>query len=142
MFLTCCSPEIVKRNRQLVADLVAHDCRDTDRAGLGEPLQAGGDVDPLAEEVVAVDHNIADMHADAEAHRLVASTAGIFRCDSSLRRDRAREGINGAGEIGDNAIAGGVKNPAAVGCDQPVDDERHALSRASVPTSSRDTSRL
>jgi hypothetical protein len=114
--------EIGKRYRQLVADVIAYHRRDADRAGLGERLQASGNVDPVAEQVGAVDHNVADMHADAEAHRLVPSAAGAFGCDSVLRRHRARDGVNRAGEIGDHAVARRVEDPAAVGCDQPVDD--------------------
>ena len=73
--------EIREYDRQLVANLVAHYRRDTDCTGLGECFQPGGDVDPLAEQVSTVDHNVADMDADAEAHRLARDTAVAFQED-------------------------------------------------------------
>ena len=115
--------DIGEHDRQLVADLVAYHCRDADRAGLGEPLQAGGDVDPVAKEVGAVDHNVADVDADAEAHRLARDTAGVLGRDRILHRHRARDRVDRAGEIGDHAVTGSVEDPAAMGCDQPVDDD-------------------
>ena len=34
--------------------------------GLGDPFQAGGDVDAVAEDVVAVGEDVSDIDADAE----------------------------------------------------------------------------
>ena len=115
-------PQIVKGERQLVADLGVRGGRNADRAGLGERLQPGGDVDPVTEQVLAVDHDIADMYADAKLHRLVCRLLCALRGDRRLHRDRTLHGIDRAGEIGDDAVAGGVEDPAAVRRDQSVDD--------------------
>src|SRR5207249_1780750 len=96
------------------------------------------DVHAVAKQVVAVNYNVADMHADAEAHLLAASAAGIIHHDRVLYRHSARDGINRAGEIGDYTVARGVENAAAMSRNQPVDDdptsrsgtaENHPLSR-------------
>ena len=119
--------QIVEGQRQLVADLVVRRGRDADRTGLGEGFQPGGDVDPVAEQVVAVDHDVADMHADAELHRFVGGTPGILCGDRGLHRDRALHGIDRAGEVGDDAVAGGVEDAAPVRRDQLVDDDAARL---------------
>ena len=41
--------EVVERQRQFVANLIANDRRDADRAGLGDAFQPGGDIDPVTE---------------------------------------------------------------------------------------------
>ena len=125
--------EIVERQRQPVADVIADDSRDTDRAGLGEGFQPGRDVDPVAEQVVAVDHDIADMHADAELHRLVGRAAGILGGDRRLHRDGALHGIDRAGEVGDDAVARGVEDTAPVRRDQLIDDDAARLQPGERP---------
>jgi hypothetical protein len=88
---------------------------------------------PVAEKVGTVDHNVADMHADAEAHRLAPGGARLFDRDRVLHRDRAGNSVNRAGEIGDYAVAGGVEDPAAMGCDQPVHDDTTGLEPGERP---------
>ncbi len=114
--------EIVKGQRQFVADVIARRSRDANRARLGQRFQPGGDVDPIAEQIGAVDDNVANMDADAQPHRLVAVAAGIVRGDRGLHRNGALHGIDRAGEISDDAVAGGVEDPAAMRGDQPIDN--------------------
>jgi len=71
--------EIVKGQRQFVADVIARRSRDANRARLGQRFQPGGDVDPIAEQIGAVDDNVANMDADAQPHRLVAVALGDRR---------------------------------------------------------------
>ena len=52
MFFTCCSPRSSNPKSSL-SRLVVHRLRDADPAGLGHRLQSRGDVDPVAENVVA-----------------------------------------------------------------------------------------
>ena len=62
------------------------------------------------------------MHADAELHRLVAGAACILCRYRSLYRDRTLHGIDRAGEVGDDAVAGGVEDAAPMRRDQLVND--------------------
>jgi hypothetical protein len=119
--------QIVEGQRQLVADVIACRGRNADRAGLGEAFQPGRDVDPVTEQVSAVHYDIADMHADAELHQLVGGAARILCGDRGLHRDRALHRIDRAGEIGDDAVAGGVEDAATVRTDQPVNDDAACL---------------
>ena len=49
---------------ELVFDLIVNRLRDTDRAWLGKGLEAGCDIDTIAENVVAVDDHIAEIDTD------------------------------------------------------------------------------
>ena len=51
---------------ELVPDLVVNGVRDANSAGLGERFEPGGDVDAIAEDVVAVDDDIAEIDADPQ----------------------------------------------------------------------------
>jgi hypothetical protein len=77
-------------------------------------FQPRRDVDPIAEQVLAIDHNIADVHANTELHRLVSGVASIFCGYRGRHPDRALHGIDRTGEIGDDAVAGGVEDAAPV----------------------------
>jgi hypothetical protein len=119
--------QIVEAQRQLVADLAVRRGRNANRAGLGKRLQPGRDVDPVAEQIDAIDDDVADMHANAQLHRLVDGIARVLRGDRSLDRDRALHGIDRAAKVGDDAIAGGVEDAAPVRCDQLIDDDAACL---------------
>ena len=62
------------------------------------------------------------MHADAELHRLRVVEVGIIGRNGGLHRDGALHGIDRAGEVGDDAVAGGVEDAAPVRRDQLIDD--------------------
>jgi hypothetical protein len=119
--------QIVEAQRQLVADLAVRRGRNANRAGLGKRLQPGRDVDPVAEQIDAIDDDVADMHANAQLHRLVEGTARVLRGDRGLDRDRALDGIDHAGEVGDDTVARGVKDAAPVRQDQLIDDDATCL---------------
>jgi hypothetical protein len=49
------------------------------------------------------------MHTDVEFHRLDGIPNRILRRDRGLNRDRALHRSDCAGEVGDDAVAGGVE---------------------------------
>ena len=61
---------------ELVPDLVVDGLRDADRAGLGERLEPGGDVDAIAKDVVAVDDHVAEIDADPQLEPALGRDAG------------------------------------------------------------------
>jgi hypothetical protein len=69
--------EIRKGERQLVADLVVRRAGDAKPARFAQGLEARRDVDGVAEYVVAVDDNVADIDPDAKDDALVRGQAGI-----------------------------------------------------------------
>ena len=75
--------------RQLAAHGAAHVHRHHNRAGLGQLLQARGDVDAVAEQIaVRRHHHVADMHADAHAAALDAAPQQFRRRRARRRRSR------------------------------------------------------
>ena len=56
----------LQRQAELALELVVGGARDQHAARLAQLLQAGRDVDAVAEQVVALDHDVAEVDADAE----------------------------------------------------------------------------
>jgi hypothetical protein len=51
---------------ELIPDLLINGVGDANGTRLGESLEAGGDVDAIAEDVAAVDDNVAEIDTDPE----------------------------------------------------------------------------
>src|SRR5262245_55527872 len=85
-------------------------------------LKPGGDVDPIAEDVVALDDDVAEVDANAESNAAIfwnVDGLGDHRC---LHLDRAAHGIDHARELQQQAVAGGLDDAAAVTGDGRVYD--------------------
>src|SRR5437016_3997561 len=65
MFFRRCSP-IGEGAIEAAVDLVVHDARDADPAGLRDPLQPRGDVDAVAVNVAIFEDHVTRVDADAE----------------------------------------------------------------------------
>src|SRR5690348_6113903 len=102
--------------------MVPHRTRDTNSSRLRESLQAGRDIDGIAEEIVALHDDVADVQPDAETHLHTGGPISVLLCHGVLHRDSTLHGIDGADEIGDEAIASRVEDPTAMRGDQAVDD--------------------
>ncbi len=70
-------PEVFVPGFKPAFDLRLHGCRDAGPAGLGERLQPGRHVDAVAEQVVALDHDVAQIDADAEAHAVLLAKVRV-----------------------------------------------------------------
>src|SRR5215469_12767688 len=122
IFLTSWGPRSAK-TKQLGAYMVLHSPGDANATGLRKSLQSGRDINGIAEEVVALHHDVADLDADTELHLLIGKAIGVLLGDSILRRDRALHGIDGAGEISDETVTRRVEDSASMRGDQPIDDD-------------------
>ena len=113
--------EILVRKIELGLDLVEGLLGDANPAGLGEPLQAGRDVNSVAINVLALDNNIAEMHSDPEVN---ATLLGYFRVAFShapLYGERAFDRVNHAGELDEGAITHQLDDTAVVVSDFGID---------------------
>ena len=104
--------------RQLLVDMLQDGGRQADTARPGQRLDAGGDVHAVAEQVARLDHDVADMDADAELEPAVGRELVVGLGEPLLRRHGALDGIHGAGELGQQAVAGGVGDPTAMAGDE------------------------
>jgi len=108
MFLTLCSPHVFESVRKPVADMVADRARDTDAAGCGQALQPCGDVDALAEDVVAVGDHVAEVDPDAKAQAALLGEIQIALGHRVLDFAGTAHRVNDAGKFRQHAIAGGL----------------------------------
>src|SRR5208282_3782186 len=77
-------PQIGKGERQLVPNLIVRRARDAYAAGLAEGFQAGGNIDSVPEDIVAVDNDVADIDPDAEHDAPVLGHARITADHAAL----------------------------------------------------------
>ena len=110
----------VGAERQLAPDLVVNAAGDVDAAGLGQRLQAGGDVDAIAEQVIALDHHVAEVDADPELEPPVLGQLAISGREFLLDLDRTSCGFDGARKLGQHAVPGAPDDPAVAAGDQRV----------------------
>jgi hypothetical protein len=63
--------------------------RDANASRFRDPFESGRDVNAIAEYVVVVENDVADMNADAEFDPHFLRNAGILSCHFALDLDRA-----------------------------------------------------
>src|SRR5207248_8015022 len=62
---------ILKSHIQSIPHLLMRGIRDADAAWLRNTFQAGGNIDAIAEDVIACDQHVAEIDADTEQHLAV-----------------------------------------------------------------------
>ena len=103
--------------------MVPNRTRDANPARLRKSLQPGRDIDGIAEEIVALNHDVADVDADPKSHLLTGRSIRILLGYGVLNFDSTLHGVHSAGEIGDEAVARRVEDPTAMRGDQAIDDD-------------------
>lgn len=73
---------------------------------LRQRLQAGGDVDPVAQQVSALGHHVVLVQADAHLQP-VAFAHPLLHCDGAAQH------LHGTREFGQQPVAGGLEQPAS-----------------------------
>src|SRR5216684_3536969 len=76
--------EILVVQCELVLDLVMDGARDADAAGLRETLEARGDVDAVAVDLLAIDHHVPEVDADTKLHPALGWQRGILGLERGL----------------------------------------------------------
>jgi hypothetical protein len=78
--------------------------------------------DPVAVNLFALEHHIAEVDANAKLHPTIRRQSGVFRLERGLDLDGALHRVDYAGKFSQRAITGGIHEPAAMLRDQRVDD--------------------
>ena len=86
----------------------------------GQDLHTRSDVDAVAEEIVALDHNVADIDPYAEAKPLVCGYPFVASRGFLLNLDGCFNRLHGACKFGDDAVASATKDTPVMKDDQPV----------------------
>src|ERR1700728_1233705 len=106
--------EVGERDRELVPDVIVCRSRNAYASGLAKRLQPRGDIDAVAEDIIAVDDDIADVYAEAEYDLPLGNDAAVASQHAALNIDRAAHGIDHAGELHQHAVSGRLHDPAGV----------------------------
>jgi len=88
--------------------------RDADSAWFGDTLKACGEIDAVAENIVAINQYVAEVNADTPIHPGFDGNPGITRGHRLLERDRTLHGTNHRGELDQYAIPGSLDDPPAM----------------------------
>ena len=86
MFFRRRSPRSSKRQVELALELIVGGTRDEHAAGLAQLLQPCCDIDAVAEQIVALDHHVAEIDADAEHDPPVGRRVVLGRGHGVLER--------------------------------------------------------
>ena len=121
MFFTGLLAHVLEREAQLVAHLVAHSARDADAARLGQASSRAAMFTPSPKMSSPVDDDVAEIDADAELDALVGRHAGVALRHAALDLDRATHRVDDAGELHQQAVAGGLDDAAAMFGDLRID---------------------
>ena len=122
MYLTRCAP----RSRETAPEFCpeqseAPGLRAATPPGTASPLKSRGDIDPIAENIIAVDDDIAEIHPNAILNARVICAAAFASARFSLHIDRATDGILRAAKFYKQTIACRLNDPPPVFGDFRVD---------------------
>src|SRR5712692_6315370 len=95
--------------------------RNADASRMGEAFEARRDVDAVAVDLLAIDHHVAEVDADAKLHSAVGWQTYVFRLERGLDLDSALDRIHNAGEFREHAIARGIDESSAMLLDKRID---------------------
>ena len=109
IFLSSRNPRSEKGDRQFAGDVVANRARNRNAAGLGQGFEARCDIDGRAEHIAIAIDDIA--HADANTGLQFGAVGGMLG-EHLLQDDRAAHRIDRARELGHDAVARGIGDPA------------------------------
>jgi hypothetical protein len=87
---------------------------------IGKTLQARREIDPVAVNLLALDHHIAKIDAYAELHPALQRQLHILGPKRGLNRNGASNRLDHAGELGRYAVTGRIDESAVVSFDQRV----------------------
>ena len=115
-------PKVVPTDLDLAPDLPIGVVGYANATRLGNALQPGGNVDPVAKDIVFIDDNVADVDADPKFDPDILRYVSVLRGNGALDFDRAAGGIDGAREFHQHAVTGGLDDAATIGSDCRVNN--------------------
>ena len=118
--------DVLEGRLDLAPHLLHHRRRGADAARLRERFQPRGDVDALPEDLVVLDHQIAEMDAHAELQPPVERQIGLAARELGLHADRAGRRVDGARELGEQVVADRVHDSPMMLADESADASRDA----------------
>src|SRR5258708_18337722 len=109
-----------KRGLDLAPHLPKSVSGNADTAGFGNAFEPCRDVDAVAEDVVPLDQNIAEMDADAPFHAAFAGNPRIAFRRQVLQCEGAVDGADHRAKFDQDAVTGGIEDPPAMMRDERI----------------------
>src|ERR1051325_1636406 len=111
----CLLAQVLERQSEPVADMVADRAGYANPARLGNPFQSGGDIYPIAVDVpIFPDDDVTQIDADTEYNPLLLGRPRIAFGHPTLHGGRAGDSLYDAREFDENAITGRFDDAALV----------------------------
>ena len=98
----------------LAGDVFVNRTADADAPGLGQGLETRRQVDTIAVNVVVLEYDLAQIHADAKQHSALVRRIGLAFDHAGLNGDGAIDGIDDTGKLNKNTIAHQLHDAALV----------------------------
>ena len=92
----------------------AHGSGDADGPGVGEPLEAGGYVDPFPVDPVALHRDVAEVNTDAELHSPVKGARWRYGFQSRAGSRQRADRVKGTRKLGEEVSHRRIKHPATL----------------------------
>ncbi|HXG81480.1 MAG TPA: hypothetical protein VNJ05_06740 [Sphingomicrobium sp.] len=103
--------QILKREIELVANVLTHRAGNGNSTGFCDPFKPRGDVHSIPEDVVIIDNHVAQIDSNPEFDAAVIGNPDIAGAHFPLNFGRAFDRIHNAGEFDEHPIAGQFDNP-------------------------------
>src|SRR5262249_36930054 len=105
----------------LAAHLLVSRSREADTARLGDAFETGGDVDAVAEDIVTLDDDVAEINADPKGDAPLLRQHGLALGGRTLHRDGAANCIDNALKLNEHAVTSGLDDATAMRRDRRID---------------------
>jgi hypothetical protein len=102
-------------------NLVAHGVRYADAAGLGQRLQPGRDIHPVAKDVASVNNDVAEIDSDAKSDPPIVRHIPVAVEHAALNLCGAAHRVDDAAEFHQHPVARRLDDAAAMFGDLRVD---------------------
>ncbi len=113
--------QIQEIQTEAIAHLAQHRLGHADAAGRRQSFKSRRDVDAIAQQVVAFDNDIAEIHTDAKSHAPLLRHIGAELVEFELDFGGASNRLDRTGELGNNAVAGAAENAPIMSPDEVID---------------------
>jgi len=113
MFFSAFSAQVDEVRLDPAAHMVVGRAGETDPAGLRDTLQPRGDIDAIAQNILAVDQNVAEIDADAIEDALCLGNARVALDHLLLNGDRAFDRSDHGRKLQQHAVTHRLDEPPA-----------------------------
>jgi hypothetical protein len=109
-------------DRNFPLNLIENLAGNTNASAVGDAFQASRDVDAITEDVVLIDHYVANIDAKPKINATILGQTNIPFSHSLLNCQSAANGINCAGELNQRSVAGRFNDASVMLSNVGIDD--------------------